>query len=126
MAAKCRRLAPMFEPATAASLQLLAREYDERAALIEPPAAAEFSRRRYYLHLHACGTVTPDSRGSDLRDLAEARDAAATKARAVMAAEVAHGRLCLGCCIVIEDAERRELDRVWFRDAIAVTDRECD
>ena len=126
MAAKCRRLAPMFEPATAQSLLQLAGEYDRQAA--RNPGAdahAEPDRLRYFLHLHACGTITADRHGCDCRDLAEARQAGAIKARRVMAEEIAEGRLCLNCCIVIEDAAQHELDRVWFRDAITVSGEEC-
>lgn len=75
---------------------------------------------RYHFHLHECGTVFEDVEGIE-REPAELRAVAIRAARDVMCAELAEGRLCLGCCIVVEDAERREVERVHFRDAVSVT-----
>lgn len=75
----------------------------------------------YFLHLHECGTVTEDDDGLELPDLAAARRVATEAARDVMAGEVKQGRLCLSCCIVIGDREGGEVDRIPFRDVLAIT-----
>ena len=76
---------------------------------------------RYYLHLNECGSVTSDEEGRDLSDANAARFAAVSEARVIMAAEVREGKLCLACCIVINDKAGVEIDRVNFRDALKVT-----
>jgi hypothetical protein len=76
---------------------------------------------RYFLHLHELGRIIADDEGCDLSDLPAAIRAATLAARGVMSAEVADGRLCLDCCIVIEDSGRSEVGRVPFRDVLAVT-----
>ena len=76
---------------------------------------------RFFLHLHECGTVLTDEEGGELDDLAAAQVAATRAARGIMAAEVARGQLCLGCCVVIEDESGSEVGRVPFRDVLIVT-----
>lgn len=76
---------------------------------------------RYFLHLHECGTVTTDEEGRDLFDREQARLAAIRAAREIMCAEVQEGRLCLGCAIVIEDDDHREVMRVPFREALTIS-----
>lgn len=76
---------------------------------------------RYYLHLHECGTILRDEKGSDYGNLEEARLVAIDAARDVMSHEVKQGALCLSCCIVVEDAEREVVLRVPFRDAIVLS-----
>jgi hypothetical protein len=76
---------------------------------------------RYFFHLHECGTVIVDKEGAELADLVAVRDRALRAARDVMAAEVLQGKLCLGCCIVVEDGGYNEVLRVPFRDAVDVT-----
>lgn len=80
-----------------------------------------FRMDRFFLHLHECGTLVEDEEGRDLPDAAAARDAAIKEARHVMSDEVLHGRLCLSCCIVIEDAEHVEIGRVPFKDAVVLS-----
>jgi hypothetical protein len=75
---------------------------------------------RFFLHLHECGTVTADETDAELADLAAAQVEATRAARDIMAAEVAHGQLCLGCCIVIADESGSELRRAPFRDQLMV------
>jgi hypothetical protein len=76
---------------------------------------------RYLFHLHECGTVLDDEEGSELTDIEAARAHAVQAARDVMCAEVKAGRLCFGCCIVIEDERGTEVGRVPFRDVLTVT-----
>lgn len=75
---------------------------------------------RYFFHLHECGKATWDEDGRELPDLQAAKAVAVEAAREVMCAEVAEGRLCLSCCIVICTEERQEVGRVPFRDAVEV------
>ncbi len=77
--------------------------------------------RRFYFHLHECGTVTEDDEGRLLADLAAARAVALAAARQVMSAEVGEGRLCLSCFLVIEDEGHAEVGRLPFREALVVT-----
>ena len=75
----------------------------------------------YFFHLHECGTVTRDSEGRELADMAQARAAGLIEARSVMADEGAHGRLCLACHIQIEAAGTGDTSIVHFHDAVVVT-----
>ena len=75
----------------------------------------------FYLHLHECGTILADEEGMELPDVAAARRIAIRAARDVMVGEIMDGRLCLGCAIVIEDADHVEIARIEFRNAIAVS-----
>lgn len=75
----------------------------------------------FYFQLHECGTLIADDEGRELPDLAAAHAAAIAEARQVMSSEVLDGRLCLSCCMVIEDARHREVSRVPFREALALT-----
>ena len=75
----------------------------------------------FYFHLHECGDVIADPEGIDLPDLDAVRRKAVKEARQVMSSEVQEGRLCLGCCIVVEDAGRVEILRLPFRDALVVS-----
>jgi hypothetical protein len=75
---------------------------------------------RVFLHLHECGVVISDHEGADVADLDTALASATKAAREIMGAEVAEGRLCLSCCIVIEDENASEIGRVPFHDALAV------
>jgi hypothetical protein len=76
---------------------------------------------RYFLHLHECGTVSPDLEGQECATLDEAVDAALLGARDVMTWELRSGKLCLGCHISVADASGREVARVDFRDAVSIT-----
>ncbi len=75
---------------------------------------------RFYFHLHECGTVLEDEEGAELDSLADARACALVAARQIMCEELANGELCLGCYIMIEDAERRPLLRLRFREAVKI------
>lgn len=76
---------------------------------------------RFFFHLHECGEVTSDEEGCDLPDLEAAHVRAVEAARDVMAGEVIHGKLCLGCSIHVADARGEAVLRVAFRDAVAVS-----
>ena len=76
---------------------------------------------RYFLHLHECGDVTRDLEGVELDGLDAAHGKATTAAREILCAEVIDGRLCLNCYILVADEADKELFRIDFRDAIAIT-----
>ena len=75
----------------------------------------------YYLDLHECGDITVDDEGAEFADLGEARHKAVAAARDVMSSEVAAGKLCLGCAIVIRDRRGEKVLAVPFAEAVAVT-----
>ena len=75
---------------------------------------------RYFFHLHECGTVVPDEDGVEYASRAEARSAATSAARDIMAAEVREGRLCLGCYIVVDDKSHVEVMRIDFGDVLEI------
>ena len=65
---------------------------------------------RFFFHLHDCGNFTPDEEGRDFPDLDAAVKAAKNEARELLAAEVAEGKLCLGCRIeVVEEITGRAM-----------------
>lgn len=65
---------------------------------------------RYFLHLHDCGTFIEDVEGREFASLEHAVAQAQIEARDLLAAEVAEGRLCLGCRIeVVESATGRAI-----------------
>lgn len=75
---------------------------------------------RYSFHLHD-GETTDDLEGSELSDLAAARDQALVGARSLMAADIRGGRLDLGDWIQVTDEQNRELFRLSFCDAVTIT-----
>ena len=77
--------------------------------------------RRYFFHLHECGTVTQDLEGQEFESIEAARVAALQTARGIMAGEIEAGRLCLLCHIHIHDAEGTLLLKVPFKEAVIVT-----
>ena len=76
--------------------------------------------RRFFFNLNECGDVTHDDEGHELRDEAGARVHAVEQARSIMCAEVAEGRLCLGCTIEVLDDRSALVAIVPFRDALAL------
>ena len=76
---------------------------------------------RVFLHLHECGSITLDENGVEINGIEAARQAAFGQARAIMSAEVLKGRLCLSCCINVEDESGYLLINVPFRDALTLT-----
>lgn len=76
---------------------------------------------RYFFHLHDDGTVLIDHEGQDCGSLEEAGRVAVANARDIMIGELRTGRLCLACFIAINDAADREVARVSFRDAVAIS-----
>ena len=75
---------------------------------------------RYHFHLHECGDITPDEEGVEIANLDDAHTWAIQAARDVMCGEVETGHLCLGCAIVIADAQGQEVGRVPFKQAVKV------
>ncbi len=73
----------------------------------------------YFFNLHECGTVVHDDEGRDL-DEAALRESAIRDARFILSSEILNGAICLDCCIVIEDEQRREVMRVPFREAVTI------
>lgn len=86
-----------------------------------PPRMLWSRMPRFHLTLNECGSVTPDTEGVELPNLAAARVAAVAAAREVMGAEVIEGRLCMSCDIEIYDGAGRRLDRLPFRDMVTIT-----
>lgn len=76
--------------------------------------------QRYYFNLYECGTATLDEEGTVLADEGAIRGRAVNAARAIMAAEVCEGRLCLGCNIEVRDEGGQVVLDVPFREAIEV------
>lgn len=76
---------------------------------------------RYFFNLRECGTVTWDREGALLPDVPAARDHAIHEARAIMAAEVLEGRLCLHCNIEVLDAAGGLAVNLPFGEALIVT-----
>ncbi|MBB5712922.1 DUF6894 family protein [Sphingomonas xinjiangensis] len=65
---------------------------------------------RFFFHLHDCGTLIADDEGRDFLDMNDAVKQAKIEARALLAAEVAEGKLCLGCRIeVVEESTGRAI-----------------
>lgn len=54
---------------------------------------------RFFFHLHDCGTFIEDPEGRDFPSLDDAVEQAKSDARGLLAAEIAEGKLCLGCRI---------------------------
>lgn len=75
---------------------------------------------RYYLHLSECGTITPDVEGGNYPDLRHAREAAISGAREIMCAELAQGKLCLGCHVEIAD-DAGPVEQIPFRELVTIT-----
>ncbi|WP_445192269.1 DUF6894 family protein [Sphingomonas sp. Tas61C01] len=65
---------------------------------------------RFFFHLHDCGNFTPDEEGRELADMDAAVAVALHEARELLAAEIAEGKLCLGCRIeVVEEHSDRAM-----------------
>lgn len=77
---------------------------------------------RFFFDVHECGhEAVADEEGLELPDLAAAREQAIKGARDVMISEVAEGKLCLGCAIVIRDENGIVVMAVPFADALSIT-----
>ena len=76
---------------------------------------------RYFFDLHECGDVVEDAEGCDAGDAEAARAVAIRSARSIMMSEVADGRLCLSCHIVVRNERREAILEVPFRDAIQLS-----
>jgi len=74
-----------------------------------------------FFNLEECGIATRDAEGQEMADVATAERAAIRAAREIMASELAEGRLCLSCHIVITDDTGATLAVVPFRDIVSVT-----
>jgi hypothetical protein len=76
---------------------------------------------QYFFDLHECGDIVEDIEGHDLANDDAAREIAIRFARSIMVAEVTDGRLCLGCAILVRNADRQVVLEVPFRDAITLS-----
>ena len=76
---------------------------------------------KYFFHIDECGRETRDDRGVNLIDTASALQAAIRMAWRVMAAEVAQGRLCLSCSVIVENPMTGERLVVPFRDTLKLS-----
>lgn len=76
---------------------------------------------KLFFHLHECGTVLLDEEGMEVDSLSEARRHALRNACSIMSSEVAAGKLCLSCQIVVEDAQGTPLVTVPFCEALEIT-----
>ena len=77
---------------------------------------------RFYFDLHECGHgALIDEEGIEFADLEAARNHAIKNAREVMASEVTAGHLCLGCAIVVRDADGADVLAVPFVEALTLT-----
>ena len=76
---------------------------------------------RYFFDLHECGDVVEDAEGCEVSDADAARELAMKSARSIMMSEVADGRLCLSCHIVVRNEFREAILEVPFREAIQLS-----
>lgn len=76
---------------------------------------------KFFFHIDLCGTETRDDTGQMLVDTASALQTAMRLAWKEMAREVAQGKLCLGCSVIVEDEKTGERLVVPFRDTIKLT-----
>ena len=74
---------------------------------------------RYFFHLYD-DVVSIDEEGSELPDVAAARELALKNARAIACQEVLEGHLSLGHRIEVEDEEGRPVLVLPFQDAVTI------
>lgn len=74
----------------------------------------------YFFNLNECGRRLVDEEGRDLRADDDVRDVAIHEARTIMQAEIADGRLCLGCSVEVRDESGDVLLWLAFREAVTV------
>ena len=74
-----------------------------------------------FFHLNECGTGTDDLEGREVSGIAEAKSIALKAVREIMCTEIAEGRLCLSCAMLVTDAEGALMLVLPFRDAVAIT-----
>lgn len=77
--------------------------------------------QKYFFTLNECGKVLLDEEGVLLSSIDEARERAATQARAIMRAEVEEGRLCMSCKIDVSDDKGALVFSLPFKDAVKLT-----
>ncbi len=78
---------------------------------------------RYFFHVCNGNGFTEDEEGRELPDEAEARSAAVTGARDIMAEEMRAGQLNPASFIEVEDCEHRHLFTLQFSEAYTVKPR---
>ncbi len=76
---------------------------------------------KFFVHLHESGTIVEDLEGIEARDLGAAVAQAVKGARAIMAADLATGSLCLTYHVEIEDADHAVVARLPFREMVSVS-----
>lgn len=80
----------------------------------------------YFFHVCNGNGFVEDEEGRDLPDEAEARSAAVTGARDIMAEEMRAGQLNPASFIEVEDCEHRHLFTLLFSDAYTVNPQPID
>jgi hypothetical protein len=75
----------------------------------------------YYFNIQECGTLQEDLTGRAFDTFEAAYDHALEVARNVMSDEVREGRLCVACNVDILNADRKLLQSVPFRQALAIS-----
>jgi hypothetical protein len=75
---------------------------------------------RFYFHVCDGNGLTVDEEGRELKGSKEARSAAVTDARSIMAEEMREGRLDLASFIEVEDESHVHLFTVTFEEAVSV------
>ena len=73
---------------------------------------------RYHFHLHDASGVTPDMQGSELADLAQARQRAIREARAMICDDVRHGCIDLNGRIEVADGDGEVVLTLPFSEAV--------
>lgn len=75
---------------------------------------------RYHFHLWDGKASIPDTEGAELVDVAAIEARALLVARDLLAEEVRLGRLPLGMRLDVEDARRRVVFKLDFKDAVTI------
>jgi hypothetical protein len=75
---------------------------------------------RYFFDLNECGRRLVDEEGRELDASDDFRAIAIHEARTMMQAEIADGRLCLGCAVEIRDERGNTILCVPFKEAVKV------
>jgi len=74
---------------------------------------------RFYFNIRKCGrTIGTDPEGTELPDVATAREEAFKSAREILSSAIRNPKPDLFDCFVIADSSGRELDTVSLKDAL--------
>ncbi len=75
-----------------------------------------------FMHHECSGAVAEFTIDEDVDGLVEARTVALRIARSIMSEEIAQGRLCLSCWIVVKNDSGHNVLTVQFGDAVELID----